>query len=64
MDLLAQIGGRLRAFLLFALCAGLVLLDSVSRIISMCVDGFLAVCILALVWPMIRSKDSPDSKQS
>ena len=38
------------------LLLGVVLLDSVSRIMSMCVDGFLAVIILVLIWPLIKSK--------
>lgn len=49
-------GNRLRSFLVLALLIGIVLIDSVSRIISMCADGFLAVLILLLIWPLIKSK--------
>jgi hypothetical protein len=28
----------------------------VSRIISMCADGFLAVLILLLIWPLIKNR--------
>jgi hypothetical protein len=49
-----QMGNRLRAFLIMALLVGVVLIDSVSRIISMCADGFLAVLILLLIWPLIK----------
>jgi hypothetical protein len=51
-----EMGNRLRAFLVVALLIGVVLIDSVSRIISMCTDGFLAALILLLVWPLIKSK--------
>lgn len=47
---------RLRAFLIIVMLIGVVLVDSASRIISMCADGFLAVLILLLVWPLIKSK--------
>ncbi|NMY78496.1 DUF3927 family protein [Pseudomonas rhodesiae] len=46
----------LRAFLIVALLIGVVLIDSVSRIISMCADGFLAVLILLLIWPLIKNR--------
>ena len=49
-------GNRLRAALVLALLIGVVLIDSVSRIISMCADGFVAVLILVLIWPLIKSK--------
>jgi hypothetical protein len=49
-----QMGSRLRALLIVALLVGVVLIDSVSRIISMCADGFLAVLILLLIWPLIK----------
>jgi hypothetical protein len=49
-----RMGGRLRALLIIALLVGVVLIDSVSRIISMCADGFLAVLILLLIWPLIK----------
>lgn len=51
-----ELVGRLRALLILAALFGIVLLDSVSRIISMCVDGFLALVVVALVWPMLKSK--------
>lgn len=47
---------RLRAFLIISLLIGVVLIDSVSRIISMCADGFLAVLILLLIWPLIKQR--------
>ena len=47
---------RLRALLIVALLIGVVLIDSVSRIISMCADGFLAVLILLLIWPLIKRR--------
>jgi hypothetical protein len=50
--------GRLRAVMIIGVLVGIVLLDSVSRIISMCVDGFLAVVLVALVWPMLKKKSS------
>lgn len=56
MAWVAEIGGRLRAILIMVLLAGIVLIDSVSRIISMCADGFLAVLLLVLVWPLIKSR--------
>jgi hypothetical protein len=56
MNWLKEMGGRLRAFLLVVLLFGVVLIDSVSRIISMCADGFLAVLIFLLIWPLIKSK--------
>lgn len=62
MDLLSQIGGRLRAALIMALLVGIVLIDSVSRIISMCADGFLIVLLMLLIWPMIKSKEPPVAK--
>lgn len=56
MPLFSELMGRLRAFLIVALLIGVVLIDSVSRVISMCADGFLAVLILLLVWPLLKSK--------
>lgn len=56
MGLISWLGDRLRAILIMSLLVGVVLLDSVSRIMSMCVDGFLAVIILVLIWPLIKSK--------
>lgn len=53
---------RLRAFMILLVVFGIVILDSVSRIISMCVDGFLAVILVALVWPMLK-KSTTDQKQ-
>ncbi|WP_330216293.1 DUF3927 family protein [Pseudomonas sp. AM8] len=47
---------RLRALLIVALLIGVVLIDSMSRIISMCADGFLAVLILLLIWPLIKQR--------
>lgn len=51
-----EMGNRLRAFLILALLFGVVVIDSVSRVISMCADGFLAVLIFLLIWPLIRSR--------
>jgi hypothetical protein len=51
-----QMGSRLRAFLIMALLVGVVVIDSVSRIISMCADGFLAVLILVLIWPLVKPR--------
>lgn len=56
MAWLTEMGNRLRAFLVVALLVGVVLIDSVSRIISMCADGFLAVLILLLIWPLIKKR--------
>ena len=56
MALFRELVERLRAFLIVALLIGVVLIDSVSRVISICADGFLAVLILLLVWPLIKSK--------
>lgn len=53
---MAAIIDRLRAVMITLVIFGIVLLDSVSRIISMCVDGFLAVILIALVWPMLKKK--------
>lgn len=49
---------RLRAILILILLAGVVLVDSASRVISMFADGFIAVLILALIWPLIKVKPS------
>ena len=54
MYLVREMVERLRAFLIVALLIGVVLIDSVSRIISMCADGFLAALILLLIWPLIK----------
>ncbi|ATW58094.1 hypothetical protein CNR34_00162 [Pseudomonas phage nickie] len=51
---MAWIIDRLRAVMIILVVFGIVLLDSVSRIISMCVDGFLALVLVALVWPMLK----------
>lgn len=56
MAWLKSLGDRIRAILIIAALIGVVLLDSVSRIISMCADGFLAVIILVLVLPMLKRK--------
>ena len=53
---LGELVSRLRALLIVVLLAGVVLIDSVSRVISMCADGFLAVLILLLVWPLIKQR--------
>lgn len=57
MAWIKSLGNRLRAILLIFALVGIVLIDSVSRIISMCADGFLAIVILALIWPMIKKKE-------
>lgn len=62
MAWVAEIGGRLRAILIMVLLAGIVLIDSVSRIISMCADGFLAVLLFVLIWPLVKSKPSTEAK--
>lgn len=56
MAWLKSLGDRIRAILIIVALLGVVLLDSVSRIISMCADGFLAVIILVLVLPMLKRK--------
>jgi hypothetical protein len=56
MPLLSEMVKRLRAFLIVALLIGVVLIDSASRVISICADGFLAALALLLVWPLIRGK--------
>lgn len=57
MAWISELGGRLRAILILILLFGVVVIDSVSRIISMCADGFLAVLIFVLIWPLIKKKD-------
>lgn len=57
MAWISEMGSRLRALLIMTMLFGVVLIDSVSRIISMCADGFLAILIFALVLPMIKKKD-------
>lgn len=52
-----EIGSRLRAALIMFLLLGVVVIDSASRIISMCADGFLVLLIVALIWPMFKKKD-------
>jgi len=49
-------GSRLRAALIVGLLLGIVLIDSVSRLISMCADGFIAVLIFLLIWPLIKKR--------
>lgn len=49
-------GSRLRAALIIALLLGIVLINSVSRVISMCADGFIAVLIFLLIWPLIKKR--------
>lgn len=49
-------GSRLRAALIIALLLAIVLIDSVSRVISMCADGFIAVLIFLLIWPLIKKR--------
>lgn len=56
MGWVKEMGNRLRAFLIVALLFGVMLIDSVSRLISMCVDGFIAVLIFLLIWPLIRNR--------
>lgn len=57
MGFLRELGDRIRAILIVAALVGIVLIDSVSRIISMCADGFLAVIIVVLVLPMLKKKE-------
>lgn len=49
-------GSRLRAALIVGLLLGTVLIDSVSRVISMCADGFIAMLIFLLIWPLIKTR--------
>lgn len=56
MPLFREMVERLRALLILLLLIGVVVIDSVSRIISMCADGFLAVLIFLLVWPLIKKR--------
>lgn len=55
MPLFHEMVERLRAFLILDLLFGVVVIYLVSRVISMCADGFLAVLIFLLIWPLIRS---------
>lgn len=57
-----ELGDRLRAILIVILLFGVVLLDSVSRIVSMFEDGLCAVLILLLIWPMLKRKEPPAVK--
>lgn len=57
-----EIGSRLRAALIMFLLLGVVLIDSASRIISMCADGFLVLLIVLLIWPLIKAKEPPAAK--
>lgn len=57
-----ELGSRLRAALIIALLIGVVLLDSVSRVISMFEDGLCAALILVLIWPMLKKKEPPAVK--
>jgi hypothetical protein len=56
MPLLSEMVKRLRALLIVALLIGVVVIDSVSRVISICADGSLAALVLLLVWPLIRAR--------
>jgi hypothetical protein len=56
MPLLSEMVKRLRALLIVALLIGVVVIDSVSRVISICADGFLAALVLLFVWPLIRAR--------
>lgn len=60
MGFATWLGNRLRAILIIAALGGVVLIDSVSRIISLCADGFLALIVVALVWPMLKSQKSAE----
>lgn len=60
MGFLAEIGGRLRAILIVLALFGVVVIDSVSRVISLCADGFLALIVVALVWPLLKSQKSAE----
>jgi hypothetical protein len=53
-----ELGSRLRAALIVILLVGVVLLDSVSRVISMIEDGLCVALILVLIWPMLKKRDS------
>jgi len=61
MAWVTEIGSRLRAILIMILLAGIVVIDSVSRIISVCADGFLAVLLLVLILPLIKTKPSAET---
>lgn len=56
--MIAGLMDRLRAILILVVLVGIVVLDSVSKIVSMCIDGFGAVILVALVWPLIKTKSS------
>lgn len=56
MSLFAEMVERLRAFVIRALLFGVLVINSVSRVISRCADGFLAFLIFLLIWPLIRSR--------
>lgn len=60
--LLTELGSRLRAILIVLALFGVVLIDSVSRVISLCADGFLALIIVALIWPMLKSKNRAEKQ--
>lgn len=62
MGLLAELGSRLRAILIILALFGVVVVDAASRIISTFADGFLAIVILVLIWPLIKSKPSAEKQ--
>jgi hypothetical protein len=56
VGLIYKLGSRLRAILILILLFGVVVIDSASRIISMCADGFLVVLVLLLIAPLLKGK--------
>lgn len=54
---------NLRLYLILGLALAVVLVDSVSRFMSMCADLVLIGAIVALVWgPLMSSKGSTEKK--
>lgn len=61
--MIGQIVAKFRLWLVLALCFGLVVIDSVSRIVSMTADlGLVAVLLLVLL-PALERKEPPEEKQ-
>jgi hypothetical protein len=54
-----ELGSSLRAALIMILLLAVVLLDSVSRIISMFEDGVCVALILVLIWPLLKNQKEP-----
>lgn len=60
--MLGQLVAQFRLWLALALCCGIVVIDSASRVISMLADLGLVAVLIAVLWPSLKGSTRPEKQ--